>query len=322
MFQNGDNIVTISNISDQSHLFSKSYYILGTIISLKVCGINGEKVIDEAMDRLTEIDDKMSVFKVDSEITRINKNAGKLPQAVSTDTFYVIHKAISYSQLSEGAFDPTVRPIMNLWGIGTDHPKVPENRIINKAIKIVSYTDIILNENGFTVKLNHENQAIDLGAIAKGYAADEVKDIFLKNNVENAIIDLGGNVYVLGNTPDGEMWNVGIQDPLKQRGKVVGVIGLSNKSVVTSGGYERYFEEDGEIYHHIIDPRTGYPCTNGIISVTIISDFSIDGDALSTCTYIMGLDKGLDLIESINGVEAIIIDKDNEIYTTSGIKKN
>ena len=168
--------------------------------------------------------------------------------------------------------------------------------------------------------LRHKGQSIDLGGIAKGYAADEVKTILKRNNIDNAIIDLGGNIYALGSAPDGPLWKIGIQDPLKERGEVVGALSLSNKSVVTSGGYERYFEKNGKIFHHIMNPKTGYPCSNGTISATIISDFSIDGDALATCVFVMGFEKGLRLLESQEGIDAILINNDREVFATSGIK--
>jgi thiamine biosynthesis lipoprotein len=312
--------MTTNRLDDNCFSFSKSFYILGTTICLRAYGKNSEKAIDEAVARLYEINDKMSVFNNDSEISKINAYAGKAPQKVSQDTFFVIMKAIAYSKLSNGAFDPTIRPIMNLWGIGKDDATVPGINNINKTISNVNYNDVILDEKNCIVMLRHEAQCIDLGGIAKGYAADEVKAIFIKNNIDNAIIDLGGNIYALGSPPDNPLWKIGIQDPLKKRGEIVGALGLSNKSVVTSGGYERYFKNNGKKYHHIMDPKTGYPSSNGVISATIISDFSIDGDAIATCAFVMGLEKGLRLIESREGIDAILINNNRKVFTTSGIK--
>ncbi|GIM29537.1 FAD:protein FMN transferase [Clostridium polyendosporum] len=300
----------------------KEFYVLGTVIQLKVYGKKAEKAIEEAIRRLYEIDDKMSAFKEYSEVSKINKSAGRLHSEVSNDTYFVIKKAVQYSKLSEGAFDPTIRPIVSLWGINTSNARIPHKDEINNLLKLVNYGDVSLNDSNKTIKLNCENQCIDVGGIAKGYAADEVKNIFKKNKIQSALIDLGGNIFAYRSKPDGTQWNIGIQDPFSFTGEYGGIVSVKNKSIVTSGNYERYFIKDGKRFHHIIDPRTGYPSENGVISVTIISDYSIDGDALSTCAYVMGLDKGIKLIESLEGVDAIFITEDKKIHVTSGVKNN
>jgi thiamine biosynthesis lipoprotein len=299
----------------------KSFYALGTIIYLKAFGNSAEKAIEEARERLMDIDNKMSAFKDYSEISKINKNAGILPRAVSKDTFFVIKKAVEYSELSEGTFDPTIRPLVSLWGIGTKHERIPEKSEIEEKLKLVNYRNIIINKNDCSIGLKKQNQCIDVGGIAKGFAADEVKNIFVKHGVKNALIDLGGNIFALGNKDDGTPWNVGIQHPFKPRGENVGAISAKNKSIVTSGNYERFFMEGGKTFHHIIDPRTGYPSESRVISATIISDKSIDGDGLSTGVYIMGIDKAIDLIESLKGIDAIFITEDKKIHVTSGIRE-
>lgn len=300
----------------------RSFYILGTIVQLKVFGRNAEKAIDEVIERLNDIDDKMSIFKDYSEVSKINKNAGKAAQIVSEDTYLLIKDAVKYSKMSEGAFDPTIGPIVKLWNIGTETAAIPDENEISEKLKLVNHNDIILNDDNHSVMLSHQGQSIDVGGIAKGYAADEVKKIFLKNHIKSAIIDLGGNIFVMESKENNEPWKVGIQNPFEPRGKYVGIISVKDKSIVTSGNYERYFEEAGKKFHHIIDPRTGYPSESRIISATIISDKSIDGDGLSTGVYIIGLDKAFKLIESLSGIDAIFITDDKKIYSTSGIKDN
>lgn len=300
----------------------KEFYVLGTVIQLKVYGRKAEKAIQEAITRLYEIDDKMSAFKEYSEVSQVNKNAGKLHSRVSSDTYLVIKKAVQYSKLSEGAFDPTIRPIVNLWGVNTKNARVPGRDEINNALKLVNYEQLTLDDINNTIKLNYENQCIDVGGIAKGYAADEVKNILKKNKIRSAIIDLGGNIFAYGSKQDGTKWNIGIQDPFSFSGEYSGIVSVKDKSIVTSGNYERYFMKDGKRFHHIIDPRTGYPSENGVVSATIVSDYSIDGDALSTCAYVMGLDRGVELIECLEGVDAIFITEDKKIHVTSGIKDN
>jgi len=321
-------IILISTIFIVSYLIGRNkkdtiirqFYALGTVIQLRVYGTNGERAIQEAIERLNDIDDKMSVFKENSDVSMINKKAGISSHQVSEDTYFVIKKAVEYSKLSEGTFDPTIRPIVSLWRIGSDNPKIPNKNEIANNLKLVNYEDIILSGKDNSIGLRHEKQAIDIGGIAKGYAADEVKRIFENYKIKSALIDLGGNIFALGKKPDKTLWNVGIQDPFNNRGEHVGLISVENKSVVTSGNYERYFMKDGKVYHHIIDPKTGYPSESEIISATIISDYSIDGDGLSTGVYILGLEKSIELIQSLEGIDAIFITQNKEIFITSGIK--
>jgi thiamine biosynthesis lipoprotein len=301
---------------------TKEFYCFGTILQLKAFGKNSEKAIKKAALRLTNMDDKMSVFKDYSEISKINFNAGGALQKVSKDTYYVINKAVDYCKLSQGAFDITIRPIVRLWGIGREEERIPSGKEIEEKLKFVNYKDIVLDEESNSVGLMYENQEIDVGGIAKGYAADEVKKIFVKHKIKSALINLGGNVYVLGNKTDGSPWKVGIQNPLGSQGEFVGTVSASNKSIVTSGNYERYFMMEGKKYHHILDTKTGYPSESEIISATIISDLSIDGDGLSTGVYILGVNRALELIESLKGIDAILITKEKKIYITSGIKEN
>lgn len=300
----------------------KSSYALGTIINLKVSGRRGEKAIKEAIEKLSYIDDKMSAFKEDSEISKITSKAGVNSETVSKDTYFVVKKAVEYSKILEGTFDPTIRPLVKLWNIGAKEEGIPEKYQIDETLELVNYNDVIIDESNHSIMLKHKKQALDVGGIAKGFAADEVRDIFYKHNIKSALIDLGGNIFALGNKEDGTPWKVGIQNPFKSRGEYIGILSIKNKSVVTSGNYERYFMKDGQRFHHIIDPKTGYPSQSKIMSATIISDNSIDGDGLSTGVYIIGIDKALKIIECIEGIDAIFITEDKMVYTTSGINKN
>ncbi|MBU3189818.1 FAD:protein FMN transferase [Clostridium bowmanii] len=298
----------------------KDTYLMGTIVQLKVYGGNAEKATQKALERIGDIENKMSVNMETSEITKLNDKAGKSGQKLSRDTYFVIDEAVKYSKLTEGAFDLSIEPIVKLWGIGTDKERVPSKNEIEEKLKLVNYKDIILDSKNSTVKLKRTGQAIDLGGIAKGYTADEVKKVLINNKISSALINLGGNVYAVGSKSDGTSWSIGVQNPLDTRGKYLGNLRVTDKSVVTSGNYERYFIVDGKRYHHIFDPKDGYPSENGIISTTIVSDKSIDGDVLSTSTYVLGLTKGLKLVESIKGVEAIFITSDKKVYVTSGLK--
>lgn len=300
----------------------KETYMMGTVVQLKIYGTNAEKATELALKRISDIENKMSVNIVTSEITKLNSKAGVSEQKLSLDTYSVIDKSIQYSKLSGGALDATIEPIVKLWGIGTDKERVPLKEEIQEKLKLVNYNDIILDSKNSTVKLRRTGQAIDLGAIAKGYTADEIKKVLIASKISSALINLGGNVFAVGSKTDGTSWNIGLQNPLDTRGQYIGTISVTDKSVVTSGNYERFFIVNGKRYHHIFDPKTGYPSEAGLISTTIVSDKSIDGDALSTSTYILGLSKGLKLVESIKGVEAIFITSDKKVYVTEGLKNS
>ncbi|APH16939.1 apbE family protein [Clostridium sporogenes] len=299
---------------------SRETYLMGTIINIKAYGKNADKAVQASVDKISDIENKMSLNISTSEVNKINKNAGITPVKVSKNTFDVVKASLIYSEKTKGSFDITVEPLVSLWGIGTDKARIPSKDEISNALKLINYKDVVMNEKESTVMLKRKGQAIDLGAIAKGYAADELKEVLLNHNISSAFLSLGGNVYVLGNKPDKTPWNIGVQNPLRPRGNPLGIVSISDKSIVTSGNYERFFEKNGKRYHHIFDTKTGYPAEKGLISVSIISDKSIDGDALSTSVYTLGLDEGKKLIESLKGVEAIFVTNDKKVYITSGLK--
>ncbi len=285
-------LVFVGCDSKSEEPISRETYLMGTIINIKAYGKNADKAIQACVDKISDIENKMSLNISTSEVNKINKNAGIAPVKVSRNTFDVVKASLIYSEKSKGSFDITVEPLVSLWGIGTDKARIPSKDEISNALKLINYKDVIINEKESTVMLKRKGQAIDLGAIAKGYTADELKKVLLNYNVSSAFLSLGGNVYVLGNKPDKTPWKIGVQNPLEPRGDYLGIVSVSDKSVVTSGNYERFFERNGKRYHHIFDTKTGYPAEKGLISVSIISDKSIDGDALSTSVYTLGLDEG------------------------------
>ena len=222
--------------------------------------------------------------------------------------------------MSNDTFDISVGPIVDLWAIGTENAKVPTKKEIKDKLPLVNYKDILLNDNSKSVKLAKKDMKIDLGGIAKGYAADKIYEYLKEEKLESALINLGGNIYVLGSKENNQPFSIGVQDPTKPRGNSIGNIKVSNKSVVTSGIYERYLEKNNKIYHHMLDPHTGYPFDNNLSSVTIVSDKSIICDALSTTTFGLGVEKGLKLVENLDGVDAIFITKDKKIYLSNNLK--
>lgn len=301
---------------------SKSEFCLGTVVEIKIYDKATDDIFTGAFHILKRIEDRMSLNLDNSEICNINKNAGKESVKVSDETFSVVERGKYYSTLSNGLFDISVGPLVKLWGIGSDNARVPSSDEINSTIKKINYKNILLDKPNTSVKLVNEGMMLDLGGIAKGYAADEIARYLKSKNIQHAIINLGGNVLVMGSKPNGQPWSIGIQNPMDSRGENIGAIHVKNKTVVTSGIYERYFEEDGEKYHHILNPFTGYPVENSLVSVSIVADKSIDADGLSTSTFALGLKDGSKLIESLDGVDAIFITNDNNVYITSGLKDN
>ncbi|WP_455538637.1 FAD:protein FMN transferase [Terrisporobacter sp.] len=302
---------------------SSTYYNLGTINEITLYDIkkdHGEQILKECEKILKDIDNKMSCQISNSEISKINNNAGINYVKVSDDTYKVINEAIDFSILSNDTFDISIGPIIDLWGIGTDYAKVPINKEINNKLPLVNYKNILLDKENQSVKLAKKNMKIDLGGIAKGYAADKIYSYLKRENLESALINLGGNIYVLGTKENNQPFFIGIQDPTKVRGNSIGNIKASNKSIVTSGIYERYLEVNNKIYHHMIDPHSGYPFNNSLSSVTIVSDNSMICDALSTTTFGLGIEKGMKLIDSIDGADAIFITKNKQIYLSKNLK--
>ena len=304
--------------------YSDEQFLLGTYVRIRVYDKDKEEALKPAFDRVKELGDKITINQSGSEIDEINQQAGIKPVKVSDDVYTLLKKAYEYSEDSHGGFDMAIGPITQLWRIGFDDARKPLQEEIDKALQLVDYHKVELNDEEKTVYLQEKGMIIDLGAIAKGYITDEVVKVLKEQGVTTAIVDLGGNVYVLGHSPKGEDqdWTVGIQDPNLARGSVLGSIKERNKTLVTSGIYERYLEVDGVKYHHLFNPKTGYPFDNDIAGVTIITDQSIDGDGLSTAIFAMGVKDGLAYIEDKlnDGTEAIFVTKEDKVYVTDPIK--
>ncbi|GAA0114618.1 FAD:protein FMN transferase [Clostridium senegalense] len=304
-----------------SEPLSRTELIMGTVCTVQIFDSKDSSILDECFNKLTDLENLVSINKENTELDKVNNMSGKSAVSVSNDTYNIIKSGISYSSLSNGNFDITIGPIVKLWGIGTDSARLPSDTEINEKKSFINYKNVILDDSNKTVFLKNPNMIIDLGGIAKGYAADALTDILKKHNVNSAMINLGGNLYILGNKEDGNKWRIGIQDP-NDSNSTVGNLLVNDKSIVTSGVYERFFEENGKKYHHILNPKTGYPYENDLLGVTIISDKSVDGDALSTTTFALGCDEGLKFINSLENIDAIFITKDNEIYLSDGLKDN
>src|SRR5699024_3874206 len=240
---------------------------------------------------------------------------------VSADVCALREDAEKYSAIPDSGFDYTIGPVTNLWRIGFDDARVPEPSEIEEVLPLVNHEKVELDADTKTVFLTEEGMDIDLGAIAKGYIADEVIEVLKEHDVTTALADQAANVVIMGDSPtrDTGRFNVGVQNPDSTRGEIVGSVNLKNKSIVTSGIYERYIEKEGKRYHHLMSPDTGYPFDNDLAGVTVITDHSVDGDALSTVVFGFGLEEGLDYVNSQEDIEAVFISLDEEIYTYDGI---
>ncbi|WP_440961622.1 FAD:protein FMN transferase [Paenibacillus nitricinens] len=303
---------------------SQTFYIYDTVVNIKVFGATVEqKNMDDIQHMLERMDMELSRTKEGGETYAINQAAGKEAVVVSDETMDVIKQSIQYAKEMDGLFDPTIGPLIDLWNIGSGGDKVPPQADIDKAKSLTNYKDVEIDEAAKTVKLMKENMVLDLGGIGKGYAADRIADYLKEQGLNSAMINLGGSsIIALGKKPNGTEWNIGLQDPDQSRGTQLGTIKISDEVIDASGVYERYFMQDNVRYHHILDPRTGYPSQNGLKSLTIMSPNATDADALSTGVFLMGIEEGMKYLEALpEGVEAFFITDDNKIYATKGIKE-
>ncbi len=297
--------------------------LLGTYVRIAVHGGTTERpLLDAAMDRVAEVERKMSVSTADyeeTELLRVNRAAGQEPIPVSEETLEVVKAALAYSEATGGAFNVAVEPLVSLWGIGTDDERVPSELEIEATLPLVDYSAVVVDGDAGSLYLPEEGMGLDVGGIAKGYAADEAAAILRDGGVTSALLDFGGNILVIGEKPDGSAWRVGIQRPDAERAAYLGILSIRDATVVTSGPYERFFVQDEVRYHHILDSQTGFPAAAGLEQVTIVAERSIDADALSTACFVLGLGRATELIEARPGVEAIFVDTEGRVFLTSGI---
>lgn len=296
---------------------SKSGFYFDTIIQIKLYDSGDEKLIDECFEKAEYYENLFSRTKDTSDIYKINHSNGE-PVKVANETIELISKSLAYCESTDGILDITVGSLSELWDISTasltGSGVIPDDNEIISALSTVDYRCVSLDETNNTVTVTN-GAILDLGAFAKGYVADEMKKYLNDKGVHTGIINLGGNTLTLGEKSGGKKYTIGIQEPFSEDGTTITTLQVTDKSVVTSGCYQRYFKVDDKIYHHILDTKTGFPVDNDLYSVTIISDSSLEGDALSTYVYSLGLDEGQKYIESRNDINAVFIDKNLKIHT-------
>ena len=288
-------------------------FYLDTVITLTAY-VDDAQVLKDGLAECGRYEQLLSRTIEGSDIWRINHAEGEAVE-VSDDTITILQCAKRIGELSGGAFDVTIAPASTMWDFTSGEAVLPDGDALAEAAKLVDYTKIELDGN--TVRLP-AGMMIDLGGIAKGYIADRVKQFLEERGVKHAILSFGGNIVAISTKPDGSSWKIGIQDIDAETGKSMLKTGISGGSVVTSGIYERGFDLDGVRYHHLLNPETGWPMQNELASVTIFSESSMEGDALSTTAFMLGKEEGLKLIESLEGFEGIFIERDRTVTKTSG----
>ena len=287
----------------------KELFAMDTILSVKVWG--SESALSTVSDELLRLDALLDATDADSEIGRLN--AG---QTVGGETAALIEQAAAYSDQTGGAFDPTVYPLVRLWGFTGQTQRVPTQSDLDEALKSVGTDRIDFSDEGASL---HGDAEIDLGGIAKGYAAERCVALLEQNGATAALLSLGGNVQTYGTKPDGSAWRIGIADPSSPAQSIATLTVHGTKALVTSGGYQRYFEADGVTYHHILDPETGCPAQSGLASVTVIADSGTMADAYSTALFVMGLERATDFWRGEQSFEAVFVTTDGAIYATDGV---
>jgi len=293
----------------------KIFFAMGTVNTITVFE-EADEALSAAKERVKDLDRKLSAYSHDSEIYAINSHAGIAPVAVSMDTFRLIKHSVMYSRLTDGLFDITSRPLSQVWKNAVKCGQLPDENTLIEAQKLVDYRDIILDYPKRTVMLKNKCQQLDLGAIAKGYAADEVRNILHTYGIENAVINFGGTVINMG-----QPRNIGIQKPFAPNGQSAASIKIGNgKAVVSSGLYEQFCIINGRFIHHIADIRTGKPSDSGLLGVSLVGDNAEELDALATAAFIMGAEKSIELLKHRN-IEAIFITDDKKVYVTENLRE-
>lgn len=298
---------------------TRTGFYFDTVIQITLYDESKVSCIDECFALAEKYENILSPTVENSDLWNINHSGGN-PVTVSDETAALLRTALSYCELTDGRIDITIESVNSLWDFHTEEgANIPFDTDIREALTHVDYHALQIEGN--TVTLTDPDAQITLGFIAKGYVADRMKEYLLSQNIESAIIDLGGNLLAVGTKPDGTAFSFGVQKPFNAHGTPITVLSVSDLSLVSSGVYERCFYQNNILYHHILDTSTGYPIENGLLSVTILSDSSTVGDALSTSCFVLGAEEGMTLIESLENTEAIFIFSDYHMEYSSGLAK-
>lgn len=292
---------------------SREVYAMDTVMTLETYGQNADAALDAAVAEIERLDALWSIASSDGEIARLN---AEKQITASADTLALLTRAKEISAATDGLFSTTIAPLMEAWGFTSGDYRVPDEAELSALLAHVDDEEIAIADSTVTIPADAK---VDLGGIAKGFTSARVMEIFRENGVENGILSLGGNVQTLGTKPDGSLWRVGLQDPADERA-LFATLELADKAVITSGAYERNFEQNGITYHHIIDPRTGYPAESGLSSVTIVSDDGTLADGLSTALFIMGKEAAVEFWRSHrDDFDMVLLADDGAVTVSAGI---
>lgn len=287
---------------------------MDTVMELTTYDGAGEEALEQASALITRLDELLSTTSEGSEIYAANHSGG-VPVPLSEDTAQLLGQALELCGDTGGTLDVSIYPVVRTWGFTTGEYQVPGEDALSALLEQVDYRRVSLEDGLLTVP---DGMEIDLGAVAKGYTSDQILEIFRQAGVTSAKINLGGNLHVLGAKTDGSLWRLAVRDP--EGDGYAGIVDVADKAVITSGGYERYFEEDGVRYWHIIDPSTGYPARNGLISVTIVSDTGTLGDALSTALFVMGRERAVEYWRDRGDFDFILIEENGAVTISEGLE--
>lgn len=296
---------------------------MGTYVQQTIYGKNAQAAATAAMKAVNELEELISWRIEDSDIAKLNQEAGNDWIAIDKRTMDLLEQCLDVAQQSAGAFDPTILPLSALWDIGGENQQLPPSEKIQKFIPYVDYKNLRLDKAEGTASLKNSLDALDLGAAGKGAACDQAVKAYESSKAECGIVSVGGSVGLYGAKADGSDWLVAIRDPQKQLtgegSAAMGTLSLEDGFLSTSGSYEKYFEQDGVLYHHILDPRTGYPAESGLLSVTVYAENGALSDLLSTACFLLGLEKGKALLDYY-GAQGVFIDEGKGVYVTDGLQ--
>lgn len=294
---------------------SAEIFAMDTVMKLTAYGANADAALEKAEESINSLDKTLSVHDEDGELFKLNREG---EASLSEDAYEVVKSSLKYCEETDGCFNPALFPVMDLWGFTDKNYRVPTEGELKKALSLAKPESISLNDANRRGRLNLKGMALDMGGIAKGYASLKAIEVLRESCVENAIVNLGGNVHTLGTKPDGSLWKVAVENP--DGDGYLAVVEVADKAVITSGDYERNFTKNGKIYHHIIDPSTGKPAESGLRSVTVVSNDSVRADALSTALFVMGVDKATDYWRNNSGFELVLYTADKKMLVTEGLQ--
>ncbi len=324
-------VLFLLGCSKQDKIYKESRIVMDTFCTITVVSPSQERAgeaIEAGFAEIKKLEGLLNYFSPESEITAINRAAGNRPVKVSKETLEMVKKAVETADATDGAFDPTIAPVIKLWKFSrqTSNHSIPSRNVIKNALRLVNYKKIKINDSSSEIYLEEKGMEIDLGGIAKGYAADKAVEVIRAKGIKSVLVAIAGDIKGIGLKPDLQPWKAGIQNPRPKDSKaekpwedIFATLYLRDKAISTSGDYQRFFIKDGKRYHHIIDPKTGYPAESGLISVSVIAPEGYMADGLSTGIFILGSNKGITLLESMS-IDGIIVDTNKKIFLTKNLK--